>query len=110
MLSLGFIQINNGIKSFASWIAEIRRDAAIAGYSGYGYNQLKDLILNNMSLELKKSLIHERDIDLLDFDEAVSRLQDIENRQKTYDIEEARDNLWRVPSRRLLPHVDSPNC
>lgn len=96
-------------KSFASWIAEIRRDAAIAGYNGYGYNQLKDLILNNMSLELKKSLIHERDIDLLDFDEAVSRLQDIENRQKSYDMEEARSNSWRDPSRRLLNHADPPN-
>ncbi|KAI0995782.1 hypothetical protein K3495_g12398 [Podosphaera aphanis] len=36
-----------------------------------------------MSMGLKKALVHERDIDKLEFDEAVSRLQDIDNRQRT---------------------------
>lgn len=69
-------------KSFGTWIAEIRRDAAIAGYESNS-RYLRDLIFNKLSLELKKAMIHERDIEYLDFDEAASRLQDIENRLRS---------------------------
>lgn len=68
-------------KTFSSWIVEIRRDAAIAGYSSTS-QPLRDLVFYNMSLELKKALVHERDIDNLSFDEAIARLQDIDNRQR----------------------------
>lgn len=84
-------------KPFSTWIAEIRRDAAIAGYESNSQH-LRDLVLSNMSLELKRALIYERDIDYLSFDEAVSRLQDIDNRQRAYAVAESRfrtrnDNL-----------------
>lgn len=68
-------------QAFSSWIVEIRRDAAIAGYDSNS-RPLRDLIFYNMSLELKKALVHERDIDNLNFDEAIARLQDIDNRQR----------------------------
>lgn len=68
-------------KPFSTWIAEIRRDASMAGYDSQ-YRTLRDLVLNNMSSELKKAIIHERDIDLLSFDQTVSRLQDIDSRQR----------------------------
>lgn len=68
-------------KPFSTWIAEIRRDASMAGYDSE-YRTLRDLVLNNMSSELKKAIIHERDIDLLSFDQTVSRLQDIDSRQR----------------------------
>ena len=69
-------------KPFSSWIIDIRRDAAIAGYESES-RPLRDLIFYNMSIELKKALVHERDIDNLNFDEAIARLQDIDNRQRS---------------------------
>lgn len=78
-------------RPFSSWIAEMRRDAAIAGYNNDSY-RLKDLILMNMSLELKQALIYEREIDSLDLDETVSRLQDIDNRQRAFASAAARTN------------------
>ena len=68
-------------KPFAEWIVEIRRDASIAGYMSDS-KPLCDLIFYNMSIELKKALVHERDIDELDLDKAIARLQDIDNRQR----------------------------
>ncbi|KAI0992271.1 hypothetical protein K3495_g15915, partial [Podosphaera aphanis] len=76
-------------KHFSTWIAEIRRDAAIAGYESNS-RYLKDLVLNNMSLELKRALVHEREIDFLGFNETVSRLQDVENRLRSYANAESR--------------------
>lgn len=92
-------------RDFSSWITEIRRDAALAGYTSHEYNQLKDIVLHNMSLELKKAMIHERDIDLLDFDEAIFRLQDIESRQRAYNDEVARDNSRRISPPQSLPQA-----
>ncbi|KAI0998469.1 hypothetical protein K3495_g9727 [Podosphaera aphanis] len=62
-------------RPFSSWIAEIHWDATIAGYDVDSF-QLRDLVFYNMSIELKKALVHERDINDLNFDEAVSRLQE----------------------------------
>ncbi|KAI1003863.1 hypothetical protein K3495_g4345 [Podosphaera aphanis] len=66
-------------RPFLSWIAEIRCDATIVGYNTDSI-QIPDLVFFNMSVDSKKALVHERDIDDPNFDEAVSRLQDIENR------------------------------
>lgn len=68
-------------KPFASWIVEIRKDASIAGYD-LDSRSLLDLVFYNMSIELKQALVHERDIDSLRFDQAIARLQDIDNRQR----------------------------
>lgn len=68
-------------KPFATWIVEIRKDAAIAGYE-LNSRSLLDLVYYNMSIELKQALVHERDIDSLKFDQAIARLQDIDNRQR----------------------------
>lgn len=69
-------------KSFSSWIAEIRRDAAIAGYENS--RELRNIVFLNINLELQQALIFERDIYSLEFNEAVSRLQDIDNRIQTF--------------------------
>lgn len=69
-------------KPFSSWIAEIRRDAAIAGYDKY-LDPLRDLIFLNLSLELKQAIVYERDLDKLDLDSAIARLQDIDNKQRS---------------------------
>ena len=68
-------------KPFSNWVVEIRRDAAIAGYDPSSQH-LRDLVFYNMSIELKKALVHERDIDDLEFDLAISRLENIDNRQR----------------------------
>ena len=73
-------------KTLVSWIIEIRRDAAVAGYTSYRYNQLKDVVLHNMNLELKKALVYERKIESLEFDEAVSRIQDVEKLQRSCEV------------------------
>ncbi|KAI0999937.1 hypothetical protein K3495_g8263 [Podosphaera aphanis] len=65
----------------SSWIADIRRHALLTGYD-INY-LLRNLVFLNMSVELKRALIHERDIDSLNFDQAISRLQDIDNRQRS---------------------------
>lgn len=70
-------------KPFSVWIAEIRRDAAIAEYD-YDSRHLKDLIFHNLSLELQQAIIYEQNIDKLSLNEVVARLQDIENRQKAF--------------------------
>ncbi|POS81975.1 hypothetical protein EPUL_006623 [Erysiphe pulchra] len=69
-------------KPFSSWIAEIRRDAAIAGYDKH-LGPLRDLIFLNLSFELKQAVVHEKDIDNLDLDRAIARLQDIDNKQRS---------------------------
>lgn len=79
-------------KSFSTWIAEIRRDAAIAEYD-HDSRHLKDLIFHNMSLELQQALIYERDIDKMGVNEIVARLQDIENRQKSFANAISKSNL-----------------
>lgn len=71
-------------KPFAQWLAEIRRDASIADYQFYSRN-LRDLVIENMYLQLKKSLIDERDVDMLGLNDMVSRLQDIDNRQRAFE-------------------------
>lgn len=68
-------------KPFATWIVEIRKDASIAGYD-LDSRSLLDLVLFNMSIELKQALVHERDIESLKFDQVIARLQDIDNRQR----------------------------
>ncbi|RKF60460.1 hypothetical protein OnM2_050068 [Erysiphe neolycopersici] len=68
-------------RPFISWISEIRRDAAVAGYDPDSL-VLRNLIFFNMSNELKRAIIHERNIDLLDINETISRLQDIDSRQR----------------------------
>ena len=45
-------------KPFSVWIAEVRRDAAIADYD-YDSRYLRDIIFHNLSLELHQALIHE---------------------------------------------------
>lgn len=57
-------------KPFSTWIAEIRRDAAIAGYENS--ERLRDIVFLNLNLELEQALIHERDIYTLDFNSAVA--------------------------------------
>lgn len=69
-------------KPFSSWIAEIRRDAAIAGYENS--DKLRDIVFLNLSLELEQALIHERDIYTLDFNSAVARIQDLYNRIQSF--------------------------
>ncbi|POS84090.1 hypothetical protein EPUL_002570 [Erysiphe pulchra] len=56
-------------KPFSSWIAEIRRDAAIAGYESS--RELRNIVFLNLSLEFQQALIYERDIYSLVFNEAV---------------------------------------
>lgn len=70
-------------KSFSTWISEIRRDAAIASCEKH-LKPLRDIIFLNLSLELKNALIHDREIGNLNLDEAISRLQDTENKQRSY--------------------------
>lgn len=56
----------------------------------------------NINLELQQALVHERDICSLDFNTAVARLQDIDNRIQTLSR-----NMSRFRSRNnssLLPH------
>lgn len=89
-------------KPFAHWIVEMRQDAAIAGYESNS-RHLRDLVFFNMSLELKQALVHERDIDLLDFDSAIARLQDIENRQRAIENLVSKHN-----GRRAQPFLPIP--
>ncbi|KAI0995915.1 hypothetical protein K3495_g12267 [Podosphaera aphanis] len=91
-------------RPFSSWIADIRRDALLAGYDTNSL-QLRNLVLLNMSVELKRALIHERDIDSLNFDQAVSRLQDIDNRQRSLAEFLSRGNRRDLPG----PSVQSSN-
>lgn len=79
-------------RPFSAWVAEMRRDAAIAGYNT-DPDRLKELLLINMSLELKQALIYEREIDSLNLDETVSRLQDIDNRQRSFASAASRANI-----------------
>ncbi|KAI0996054.1 hypothetical protein K3495_g12127 [Podosphaera aphanis] len=51
-------------RPFSSWIAEIWRDAAICGYDKKP-DVLRDIIFLNISMELQKALIHEREIESL---------------------------------------------
>ena len=71
-------------RPFSHWITDIRKDASIAGYD-FESRSLRNLIFYNMSLELKKALVHEKDIDMLDLDSAIARLQDMENRLRTVE-------------------------
>lgn len=75
-------------KPFSSWIAEIRRDAAIAGYESS--RELRNIVFLNLNLELQQALIYERDIYSLEFNEAVACLQDIDNRLQTFSRNMAR--------------------
>lgn len=86
-------------KPFSTWIAEIRRDAAIAGYENS--ERLRDIVLLNLNLELEQALIHERDIYTLDFNSAVARLQNIDNRIQAFSQKLARFNARGVKS--VLP-------
>lgn len=67
-------------KPFSSWISEIRRDAAIAGYGKY-LNPLRNLIFLNLSFELKQAIFYEKNLDKLDLDSAIACSQDIDNKQ-----------------------------
>ncbi|KAI0998890.1 hypothetical protein K3495_g9307 [Podosphaera aphanis] len=89
-------------KAFSSWIAEIRRDAAIAGYENT--QALTDIVFLNINLELQRALINEKDIDMLKFDEAVARIQDIDNRQRC--LAESAANYR---ARKFLPYQISSN-
>ncbi|KAI0998628.1 hypothetical protein K3495_g9567, partial [Podosphaera aphanis] len=89
-------------KAFSSWIAEIRRDAAIAGYENT--QALTDIVFLNINLELQRALINEKDIDMLKFDEAVARLQDIDKRQRRFA-----ESAANYRARKFLPQQISPN-
>ncbi|KAI0999868.1 hypothetical protein K3495_g8331 [Podosphaera aphanis] len=65
-------------RPFSSWIAEIWQDAAICDYDQKP-DVLRDIIFLNISMELQKELIHEREIESLDLNAAIARLQDIDN-------------------------------
>ena len=82
-------------KPFFTWISEIRRDAAISGYDKYP-EPLRDIVFLNLSLELKQALIYEKDIEKLDFDNAIARLQDIDNKQRSYAAS-ANKSRFRAP-------------
>lgn len=92
-------------KPFSEWIAEVRRDAAIADYD-YESRHLRDLIFHNLNLELQQALIYERDIERLSLNEVVARLQDIENRQKAFQNAVSRSNR-RIPFNFRAPQVTS---
>lgn len=85
-------------KQFSSWIAEIRWDAAIAGYENS--RELRNIVFLNLSLELQQSLIYERDIYSLGYNEAVARLQDIDNRLQTFSQNMAK---YRTRGKALAP-------
>ncbi|KAI0994740.1 hypothetical protein K3495_g13441 [Podosphaera aphanis] len=94
-------------KPFSTWIAEVRRDAAISRYDKYP-EPLRDIIFLNFSLKLKKALIHEKDIEELSLDQTVARLQNIENKQRSLADSMAKLN----PRRPFLPNsplVNHPN-
>lgn len=91
-------------KPFSSWIAEMRRDAAIAGYDKH-LGPLRDIIFLNLSLELKQAIVHEKDIDNLDLDSAISRLQDIDNKQRSFAASAAKFR----PKSFLSPFTGHPN-
>lgn len=76
-------------KPFTTWIAEIRRDAAIAGYDKLA-GPLRDIIFMNLSLELKQAIINDNDIDNLDLNQAIARLQDIDNKRRAFDAAAAK--------------------
>ena len=92
-------------KAFSSWIGEIRRDAAIAGYENS--DKLRDIVFLNLSLELEKALIHERDIYTLDFNSAVARIQDLDNRIRSFSQKLAKFNL-RGNKNLMAGHIQSP--
>lgn len=89
-------------KPFSTWISEIRRDAAIAGYDKH-LKPLRDIIFLNLSLELKHALIHDREIENLNLDEAISRLQDIENKQRSYSEAASKVKPRNIASQRQTP-------
>lgn len=88
-------------KPFSVWISEIRRDAAIANYAPNSI-YLRDLVFHNLSLDLKKALVHERGLRKMDFNEAVACLQDIENEQKSYLDTLSKSNQHQPPPQ--APH------
>lgn len=94
-------------QSFVTWIAEIRRDAAIAGYDPESL-ALRNLILFNMSIELKRAIIYERDIDQLSINETVSRLQDIDNRQRALSSLVSRNSNTNSVRPHVLPRPSIP--
>lgn len=85
-------------KPFSLWISEIRRDAAIANYDPNSI-YLRDLLFHNLSLDLKKALVHERGLRKMDFNEAVATLQDMENDQKFYLNALSGSNQQQLPAR-----------
>lgn len=92
-------------KPFSSWIAEIRRDAAIAGYDRH-LGPLRDIIFLNLSLELKKAIIHEKDIDNLDLDNAIARLQDIDSKQRSF-VATASKSRFRNSFNPFIGHLEN---
>lgn len=60
-------------KPFSTWISEIWRDAAIAGYQNS--ERLRDIVFPNLNLELEQALIHEREIYTLDFNSILQHSQ-----------------------------------
>lgn len=87
-------------KPFSTWIAEIRRDAATAGYDKYP-GPLRDIIFLNINLELKQALIYEKDIESLDLDNAIARLQDIDNKQRSF-ASSASKLRYKLPSPQII--------
>ncbi|KAI0995758.1 hypothetical protein K3495_g12422 [Podosphaera aphanis] len=94
-------QNNQTNKPFSSWIAEIRRDAEIAGYENT--QALRDIVFLNISFELQRALINENDVHFLEFDQAIARLQDIDNRQRRFA-----DVSANYRSRRIGKSLSSP--
>lgn len=89
---------------FSNWIAEIHWDAAMAGYDSQS-KTLRDLVLSNINLELNQALIYHREIFQMNFDEVVSRLQDIDNRVRSF----ARLSAHRQLGRPNLEVFNQPN-
>lgn len=90
-------------KPFSSWIAEIHRDTAMAGYDSQSQT-LRDLVLSNINSEISQVLTYDREISQMNFDEVVGRLKDIDNRVRSF----AKLSAHRYLGRLNLETVDQP--
>lgn len=79
----------------------MRRDGALGCCADP--NRPKNLLLMNMSLELKQDLTFEREIDSFNLDETASRLQDIDNRQEAFANAASRASTRRNRSNQWSP-------
>lgn len=78
-------------RPFISWIAEIRRDATMAGYEPESL-VLRNIIFFNMSMGLKRAIIHEHDLNSLPINKVIARLQDIDSHHRSLTALLSRNN------------------